>query len=192
MEHHIHFFSVLFTLCSVVFTLYSVVFKLCSVVFTLYSVIFGICDQLLQLYVWWIWHYVQRFCLNVWQFLHNVQIIWHHILWIQLSSCLVQASLCSSKSSLYSVDCLFYYVLCKFKFVTLWSGWEFVCLSPFRESQLVPSVIDGTRYEIICVFDKVWKHIVILSLSWNKLSQLTRISQGYNILCHPLKYMLFI
>jgi len=99
-----------------------------------------------------------------------VQIIWHHILWIQLSSCLVQTSLCSSKSSLYSVDCLFYYILCKFKFVTLWSGWEFVCLSPFRESQLVPSVIDGTRYEIICVFDKDWKHIVILSLSWNKLS----------------------
>ena len=40
---------------------------------------------------------------------------------------------------------------------------------PSCEHQLVPSVIDSTRYEIICAFEKVWKHVVILSLSWNRL-----------------------
>ena len=40
---------------------------------------------------------------------------------------------------------------------------------PSCEHQLVPSVIDSTRYEIICAFEKVWKHVVILSLTWNRL-----------------------
>jgi hypothetical protein len=48
-------------------------------------------------------------------------------------------------------------------------GWHFICLSLSHEPQLVHSVIDGTRYEIIFAFDKLWKQVVILRLSWNRL-----------------------
>jgi hypothetical protein len=40
--------------------------------------------------------------------------------------------------------------------------WHF-SLSPSREPQLVLSMIDSTTYVIICVLDKVWRHVVILS-----------------------------
>ena len=34
-------------------------------------------------------------------------------------------------------------------------GWHFICLSLSHEPQLVPSVIDDTRYEIIFAFGKL-------------------------------------
>ena len=48
------------------------------------------------------------------------------------------------------------------------AGDNLVVCHPLMSVNWFP-LIDGTRYEIICAFDKVWKHVVILSLSWYRL-----------------------
>ena len=120
----------------------------------------------------WLWAYMMKVILEG-RRVHQHVLVW--LLFVELVELEFIRRQCTY---------MYYYILCNlhgnaacslvykkvlFWYVILWSGWQFVCLSLSRESQLVPSVIDGTRYEIICAYNNVWKHVVILSLSWNTL-----------------------
>ena len=120
----------------------------------------------------WLWAYMMKVILEG-RRVHQHVLVW--LLFVELVELEFIRRQCTY---------MYYYILCNlhgnaacslvykkvlFWYVILWSGWQFVCLSLSRESQLVPSVIDGTRYEIICAYNNVWKHLVILSLSWNTL-----------------------